>query len=155
MSINPNQLKMYVVRPTLQKLDLWSEAAENLLMGTAAQESQLGLYLHQVDGVALGIYQMEPETHDDLWKNFLPSRPKLIAAILKFSKSNPEELVWNLAYATAMTRIHYLRISEALPAANDIKGLGLYWKKYYNTEFGKGTVQEFVNNYGRYVNQSA
>lgn len=152
MSINPNQLKMYVVRPTLQKLDLWSEAAENLLMGTAAQESQMGLYLHQVGGIALGIYQMEPETHDDLWKNYLPSQPNLIAKILKFSKSNPEELIWNLAYATAMTRVHYLRIREALPAASDIKGLGLYWKKYYNTQFGKGTVQEFVNNYGRYAN---
>lgn len=68
MSINCEQLRLYVIRPTLEKIELWSEAAENLLLGTTAQESHMGTYIKQVGkGPALGIYQMEPATHKDIW----------------------------------------------------------------------------------------
>jgi len=38
-----------------------------------------------------------------------------------------------------------------LPNAEDIEGLAHYWKKYYNTVYGSGKVEEFVNNYKKYV----
>ena len=51
---------------------LVSQEAENLLMGTAAQESALGEYIRQLgNGPALGIFQMEPETFDDIVRNYL------------------------------------------------------------------------------------
>jgi hypothetical protein len=56
MGIRSYDLRQYVIRPTLQRLGLWSLAAENLLLGTAAQESKLGYYLHQLEGPALGLY---------------------------------------------------------------------------------------------------
>ena len=72
MAINTKHLRLYIIRPTLQKINLWSEAAENLLLGTAAQESLLGTYLKQNgNGPALGIYQMEPNTHKDIWIHYL------------------------------------------------------------------------------------
>ena len=48
-----------------------------------------------------------------------------------------------------MARIHYLRVPEALPAADDVVGLAAYWKRYYNTELGAGTVEKFVESYQR------
>ena len=39
MGLNPQQFRSLVIRPTLRRLDLWSEAAEELLLGTAIQES--------------------------------------------------------------------------------------------------------------------
>ena len=42
MSIDKDQLRELIIRPTLEELDLWSPEAEDLLMGTAAVESNLG-----------------------------------------------------------------------------------------------------------------
>lgn len=60
-------------------------------------------------------------------------------------------MVYNLRFAAAMCRAHYSRVKEPLPDANDLFELGRYWKKYYNTEKGAGTVDEFVSNYLRYI----
>jgi len=55
-----------------------------------------------------------------------------------------EQLIHNLAYATAIARVIYLRKPEALPAAFDIEGLAKYWKDHYNTYLGAGKVEDFV-----------
>lgn len=159
MSIDIDQLRQDIVSPVLKKLELWSLSAENLILGTAAQESALGTYVRQLGGgPALGIYQMEPTTYYDLWTNYIRRKPKLYYMLSKVcskcgKKDIPDasELMYNLAFATAMTRIHYLRIPELLPQHNSTKDLALYWKRYYNTPKGKGTVEEFIDNYKRYV----
>lgn len=158
MSINKDQLRALIIRPTLQYLNLWSEAAENLLMGTAAQESQLGTYIHQLgNGPALGIYQMEPNTYDDIYINYLSFKYELGTKVgnllvgLPFHRNDSEEVVGNLYYATAMCRIHYLRIPHPLPDADDLPGLAAYYKKYYNTPLGAATEQQFIDNYKKYV----
>lgn len=148
MSINAKQLREHVVRPVLKQLDLWSESAENLILGTAAQESHMGSYIVQVKGPALGIYQMEPNTFNDIWTNYLEYKRVLVNKLEHFSKwDTPTEMVGNLYYATAMCRIHYLRVREALPNYYDVSGMAKYWKKYYNTVKGKGTEAEFIANY--------
>ena len=149
--IDPVQLRNLVVRPVLKQLELWSESAENLLMGTAAQESQLGTYIEQIRGPAVGIFQMESATHDDLWKNFLPGQRALLKKLnsLKLadwsSTDKAGQMAGNLYYA--MCRIHYWRVKEALPVAADIAGLARYWKRYYNTPRGAGTEQQFMDAY--------
>ena len=148
--IKAKHLRDYVVRPTLKRLGLWSMSAENLLIGTIFQESKGGYYLHQLgNGPALGVYQIEPATHDDTWVNYISYRKRLKTKLNKVMTSGPRnsQLVTNLAYATAIARIIYYRKPSALPDANDVQALGEYWKKYYNTEQGKGTVEEFVHNF--------
>jgi len=149
--MNAPHLREYVIRPVLRHLGLWSEAAENLLMGTAAQESLLGRYLVQMGGgPALGIFQMEPATHQDCWDNFLIYRGDLAVKIMELSvhrRAKLEQLVWNLAYATALCRVQYCRFKEPLPEPEDVQGLAGYWKRFWNTAEGKGTVEEFVRNY--------
>ena len=150
MSINASDLRQLVIRPTLRHIGLWSESAENLLMGTAAQETLLGRYLKQINGVALGLFQMEPATHEDLYDNYLFYHADLedvIHGLLAPRVRMLDQLVWNLAYATACCRIQYYRFPEPLPAAHDIDGLAMYWKTRWNTVEGKGTVEEFVKNY--------
>lgn len=154
MGINTGQLKKYTIIPILTKLDLYSPSAVNLLLGTAAQESRMGEFLHQVGGPALGIFQMEPATHDDIVNNFLLYKRDLLLKVINvcgvcsLSSSNLEN---NLSYASALARIHYLRVKEALPHKSNIDALAAYWKKYYNTPLGKGTEEDFVRNYHRYV----
>ena len=86
--IHPGHLLFQVINPVLRSMDAWSIAAENLILGTAVQESECGYYLHQLgDGPALGIYQMEPATHDDCWNNFLKYRHDLSDPIKRWTRA--------------------------------------------------------------------
>ena len=147
------------MRPTLKYLDPvipYSLDAENLLLGTCAQESAMGEYLVQLGGgPARGIYQMEPRTEADIIINFLKNRKDLLLIINNATVGTEnrllDDLTSNLFYATAMARVHYWRVPEPLPAHDDVEGMAYYWKKHYNTFKGKGTVIEFFDNYARYV----
>lgn len=155
--MDPKQLLTLVVRPTLKSLGAYSRSAEQLVMGTVYQESR-AIYLKQLGkGPALGIVQMEPNTHKDIWENYLRYKPSLATAVKSLAstvsyqdglvKVNESELVTNLAYAVAMCRVHYRRERDPLPPADDVPALGAYWKEHYNTIHGAGTVDEFVHNF--------
>lgn len=146
------QFQTLVIQPALKFIGLDSEAARQLLIGTAVQESRL-TYLRQLEqGPALGVYQMEPDTIRDIWDNFLVYRPELADKVKALQISDGiEEVTGNLFYATALARIHYYRVPERLPAVDDIAGQAMYWKKYYNTFEGKGTSTEYLSNWYRFV----
>lgn len=131
----------------------YSLHAENLVLGTGAQESAYGKYTKQIGGgPALGKFQMESETHNDIWKNFLKYKPRLAKLVLQISGLNEPDfkaLETNDTYACAMCRIHYFRVKEPIPTT--LNGYAYYWKQYYNTPKGKGTISEFINNYLKYV----
>lgn len=160
-NIGVEQFRVFIIQPVLHYLGAHSPSAEEIVIGTAAQESNFH-YLDQLDnpgqiilGPGIGIYQMEQFTHDDIWENFLKYHTELSAKIMLLKGNLPAELhplLGNLFYATAMTRMQYYRQKSALPAATDLMGLAHYWKQYYNTASGKGTVDEFVSNYKLYVN---
>lgn len=157
MSFNAQQFRELVVRPTLKRLhkDIpYSVEAEDLLIMTAAHESHLGTYLKQINGPALGVYQMEPATLEDIWSNYLYYRQDIESEIALMCggthHGGPSELVTNLEFATAMARVHYYRVSEALPKrtgfetrSDYIRALAKYAKKYYNTDKGKATVEDY------------
>jgi hypothetical protein len=160
------QLREYVIRPTLKYIGMYSESAEELLVLTAAHESLGGKYLHQVGGgPAIGIFQMEPVTHDDCWLNWLHYQAEAAHKIGKLSAPKytgihpatgrimpeAEQMAGNLYYATAMARVKYRRDKHALPDADDVDGLAGYWKRVYNTHLGAGLVSHAVTHYQRYV----
>ena len=153
MSLDLEQFRDLIIEPTLEQIGLYSTSAVELVLGTAIQESRI-TYLTQIDGDddpynrAMGLFQMEGSTHDDIWINFLRYRGDLsekIKAICPSSKS--EDLIGNLSYACAMCRIHYRRDRNALPKAGDLEGQAATWKRFYNTHLGRGTEEEYVNNW--------
>jgi len=155
MSLSPDHLRQLVVRPALVQLDLWSRAAENLVMGTAAQESGMR-YLKQLGGPAIGLWQMEPATYNDIWERWLSKNPAIEERVLQLvsfknaiKSRTPAvtEMYGNLPYAAAMCRIFYRRIPAPLPAADDVEGLADYWKQHYNSILGAGKPEQFVRNY--------
>jgi hypothetical protein len=154
MAIDRGQLKS-LIDATLNRMDLYSPAALHLLLGTAAQESHLGTYIRQIGGgPARGIFQMEPATEEDIWRNYLRGRMHLADRVWVVSGCdgpNPYQLEGNLLYQIAIARIHYLRVPKALPEAHDLPGLAAYWKRYWNTYLGAGSAEEFIANYRKYV----
>ncbi len=149
--LNAEQLENLIIKPALQDLVMYCENAVELLLFTCACESDGGTYLHQVKGPALGIYQMEPATYNDIWHNFILMRPNIKLQLIHSFEAGripPEDrLVYDLRYATAIARIHYARVQEPLPLANDVVALYLYYKKYYNTEKGKANYNESIDKY--------
>lgn len=165
-----------LIQDTLRALDPeipYSEAAVELLMLTAAAESNLGQYIKQINGPARGIFQMEPSTAHDIYTNWLVYKPDLLALVNQFaSKADPDlqargDLIWQIVWA----RLHYRRVPDPLPEIRyvplhlsggevrmtrrlthkSIINLARYWKKHYNTRLGKGTVHKAIEKYRRYA----
>lgn len=144
--MHPYTLRKNIIKPTLRAIGLWSQEAEDLLVGTACAESLCGKYRKQINGgPALGIFQMEKRTAYDILQNYLSYRLDLKRKVVEFwdtKKDLGENLEKNDKFATAMARVHYYRVKEAIP--KDKKEMANYWKKYYNTPMGKGSPEDFI-----------
>lgn len=145
-----------IVSDTLKKLDPeipYSLDAENLVLGTGAHESCGWKYRKQLgNGPALGLFQMEPATFNDICNNYLKYHPKItekIKRICHVNVLNPIDLINNDRLAICMCRVSYYRQKEAIP--NSIEGYAELWKLRYNTPLGKGTKEEFIENYNSYI----
>ena len=161
MGISSYQLRETVILPTLQALELSSESAVQLLLGTCAQETLMGRYLVQRNigfRGGIGIYQMQRASYRMIWDKMVEGNGIMKAKmklLLNYGGMPPaERLATDLALATAMCRLYYYAINAPLPAANDIPGMAAYWKKWYNTELGAGTPAQFIQHYDRYVGKT-
>jgi len=163
IGINPDHLREQVIRPVLSQMKMWSPAAEDLMLGTIAQESLLGHYLVQNQASeeigAVGICQIEPSTAADTIYRYIDSRDDIEERFESaFQLVNTEDLDWSevdldvirdklitdLRFSVAVMRIKYWMIPKPLPAHGDVKGYAQYWKDHYNTDGGKGTPEEFI-----------
>jgi hypothetical protein len=160
MGINTRHVRDRIIIPALDHIGLNSPAAVNLELATAATESRMGASLIQVGGPALGLFQMEPATHADVWANFLRYQGALRLRVLELvgdadldaaGQPKPEAMVHNFAYAAAMARVHYRRFPEPLPRANDRAGLWTYYKTRWNTTAGKATRSKFEQDWAALV----
>lgn len=147
--------KDLIIVPTLKSIDLYSESAVNLLLGTAVQESRL-IYLKQNGGgPALGLFQIEPETFNDIYYRYLKREDKkeLMEKVQKFTTEQNirDQVIGNIPFSVAIARIRYLMVPEPLPDFDDVHALARYWKSFYNTQNGSGKIHDFINNYKHYV----
>ncbi|MBX9609688.1 MAG: hypothetical protein K2Y51_25995 [Gammaproteobacteria bacterium] len=158
--VEGKQVRELIVRPVLQELGLWSEAAEILVWGTGAHEGDGYDAVQQYGGPALSWWGIEPETYYDFLRNTAPGLTRSRSAVMvaymamvpkRYSGYPPaEHLIRDIGFACATCRLLYFRAPRALPAANDLPGLAAYWKQFYNTVHGKGTVEDWLANYRRH-----
>jgi len=160
--MNAQQLHDYIIKPTLEYMgeSYNTEEARFLLLCTAAIESDCGHFVKQVNGPALGIWQMEPDTENDIWKNcdalIYEDFSKLIERLVIDHKSvhgtkdiHNKDLVTSPVYACAMARLKYSMDPHALPKYNGGTALDLdmfyrYYKRVYNTHLGASTFQKWL-----------
>lgn len=150
-------VRTYVVKPALYRIDLWSPAAENLVLGTMMQESDLRALKQYGAGPALGPPQVEPFTHTSLWVHSIPGikglagkLKALLAPVDHEGLPLPNELALthNLLYGAAICRVRYYIVPERLPLQNDPMAMAVYWLRYYNAG-GKGTVSAALPDFQR------
>lgn len=157
MGTQARQFQIFIVRPVLEfmsndKRNFTGIAAERLIIGTMLTES-LGDYVDQITGPgdetlgpAVGFFQMEKATHDDIWVNWLHARPEIADKLYKLRApwNTPfEQMAGNVYYAVAMCRLKYYRAPEKLPNPDDLEDIANYWKRWYNSHLGAGTIGQF------------
>lgn len=154
--LNVQQLKELIIKPTLIDLIMFSDDAMELLVFTCAIESLGGTYLKQIKGPALGIYQMEPETYNDIWHNYINNKKDLSLLMATNFECNlipaEDRLIYDLRFATAMARIHYARVSEEIPKKENLKEVWNYYKRYYNTLLGAAQEDHSFRQYLSFIN---
>jgi hypothetical protein len=94
---------------------------------------------------AVSFWQLEPATIRDCWDNYISYRKPLIEATYKLGliEENKVFCVYsNIALAVAFTRIQYRRFPKAIPTT--LPERANYWKTFWNTIKGKGTVEHYI-----------
>lgn len=160
MSVSVPHLVSEVIRPALNAMGAAyaTEEAVLLVLGTGAVESGYFALRQSGGGPAVGFWQMEPLTHDDLWRTTIAGRPTVRSGLLHLAARGSgtapppaSEMAWNLRYAAAMCRVHYLRHPGPLPAIGDLAGRARYWKRSYNTHLGAGRPEDFERAWVRMI----
>ena len=135
----------------LLSLKLYSnDSIVKMIFETACVESNCGEYIKQINGPACGIFQIEPNTAQDIIDNYIKYRSRykdLFDMLYIKTFTLPQNLKYNLAFSVFMCRMFYMRIKESIP--NTVEKRAEYWKKYYNTEQGKGTTTEYIRKVGK------
>ncbi len=166
--MNPQQLHDCIIKPTLEYMDgnYNTIEARFLLLCTAAIESDCGYHIKQVNGPALGIWQMEPVTYDDIWDNcdalnlgglsFKVVKLGLRKNRAENLESHPyDDLFSSPMYACAMSRLKYSMTPEPLPEYTgdpniDLRAFYDYYAKFYHgvdkngKELGKSTYTKWA-----------
>jgi hypothetical protein len=162
----------HIVRPTLAYLNLpraeINGPSERLIIATAAHESVGFTRVFQMgSGPALSFWQIEPVTARDLWNRYVIRRFSSSLAIKLQSLVFPDrnsavilspidimlrQLAINHPLACAVARLKYFDSSFTFQDEfYRPEALARIWKKHYNSFEGKGTEEEFLENYHEYV----
>jgi hypothetical protein len=162
--INLAQYKQYILQPVLKKLEMYSPEAMALMEGTGLQESGFKYLVQLGGGPAVGFYQMEMDTAEDIVYRYAQNKndefreriTKVIPIPLWLMTS--EELKWeltvNLALQVVLARLKYWMVPDPIPPDRDFKAHAEYWKQHYNTPLGAGTVEQYLNNWKKGVNNA-
>lgn len=144
MGICAKELQRWVIQPTLQRIGVQNPQAEQLLLITAALESDLGAHIRPQGQRGLGIYQIHGLTHRHVWDDFLAQTPELASVVRglasqhDFLEQPHAELATNLSYSTAIAWFIYARNADfSLSAEASAEDLVRLWKRFYHP---KGTI---------------
>ena len=154
--MTPRQFVEGIIRPANEALGLGSAEAEQIMLGTALQESGLR-NIPQEHGPALGYFQDEPEDFNDLFKNFLEYQPMLEERLLSLLPAHimpsSADLIPYPIFAAGVCRLHYKRAPGALPLT--LEEQAAYYKQHYNTAGGAATTQEYLTKWNSIVGVDA
>ena len=143
-----NEIKE-IAEYALYRIDSYSDDALALVVRTGMAESGYRALKGYGDGnPAIGFWQIEPATMNDMIENYINYRSKykktLISLGMNFEKDTIMSVMSNMAVQAALCRLHYRRDKDPIPSWDDLEGQASYWKRVYNTVEGRGTVEHFM-----------
>ena len=140
------------VREAVAIVDQIFPGAETFLLRVAAAESRnghaRGTFTRASTGGSMGIWQTDRNTGFAEGKN-VRSHPNLAKAhrriqdVFGINWNKVDFLDLNQPLMSALAaRLYLLTIPDAIPSS--LEDQAKYWKRFYNTEAGKGTIEHFI-----------
>lgn len=154
---NANQI--YEICDEVNELFGNKPEALSLMLETIQQETRFGRYKDPTpEKAGEGITQFDKLPFLDVKQRMLEKNPNIVDKIDKYMLSKGIEISFNnyswiflhagniasIRIGIIMMRCLYWLVPKSIP--KDLRGRAEYWKKYYNTEFGKGTIEEYIKN---------
>ena len=137
-----------LIKWTLNRINMYSEDAASLIYRTGQAESGYRILRQYGQGPAIGFFQLEPATMNDIIDNYVDYRPQIKTDLysLGYDDSDGAELrvMGNIHLQIAFCRLKYRRDKHPIPKTSDIIAQAEYWKRVYNSHLGKGTVEHFL-----------
>jgi len=123
-----------------------NNVAHKLLVETAGAETHFGTYKDSTLGAGMGITQFDHLPFEDVKaRTRMHHKKALIKSMdIDIDLVQWEELRYNPLLAMIFTRLKYKLVPEEIPEL--LEDRAKYWKKYYNTEAGKGSVEHYLRN---------
>lgn len=120
-----------------------NDVAHLLLFETAKAETGLGSIEDKTIGAGIGICQFDKFPFNDLKKRSLTFKDKILKDLgVDISLVEWEHLRYNSFLSLLFCRLLYKPFSEEIP--KDKTSRAGYWKRYYNTVAGKGTIEHYL-----------
>lgn len=146
-----SDIKARIILPVLTALALPGDPVARLQLGAGIGNAETGYRTKvQVGGPALGFWQCERVTHDDVWLRSLPDRPDIARTLLGYLPARfggravgaAEAMIESDAYAAGISAFVFFRSPVPLPPRDDPVAQCRAWKAGYNTSAGAGTVDD-------------
>lgn len=139
-----------IAEQVLNHLGLYSDEAMDLVMRTGAVESLYqNIEQQSENSPAVGFFQVEQATADDIWHNYLMFRKfsmlPLVEQISGYGYANGPwdrfQIMSSISLQVVLCRLKYRRVPHPIPKS--LNAQAEYWLKYYNGG-GHGTVDRFI-----------
>ena len=123
-----------------------NNTADELLIETAGAETNKGLTKDNgILTAGIGLTQFDKGSFEDTKKRSEKHRDNIKDNLkVDINLVEWEMLAYSPFLALLFTRLKYKLIPEEIPS--DIEGRAKYWKKYYNTIAGAGTITHYLKN---------
>lgn len=159
--LNQRDIKA-LIKTVLKELNMYSYDALMLVFRTGLVESNYEHLRQKIGrgsriGIARSFFQIEPWVARSIINDYIKYRKSIRrdlerVCMCDLSRMDDEsendflalQLTGNIMFGIAMCRLKYRPVPKAIPKASDIIKQAGYWKKYYNTAGGKGTVKKFT-----------
>lgn len=120
-----------------------NQVADKMILETAIAETGLGKIEDKTKGAGMGITQFDEFPFDDLKQRSLDKRDKIYQNLgVDITLVEWDDIRYNPFLGMLFARLQYLPLKENIPST--IEERARYWKKYYNTVKGKGTVEHYL-----------
>lgn len=140
-------IKRNVIAPIVLDLELTGDEFARVQLMAGIGNVETGYHTrYQVDGPALGFWQVEPRTHDDLWQNWLCARPALAEVTRSYlptqfdDRPSADALAISDRYAACIATLVFYRSPIPLPPRGNARAQCAAWKAGYNTAAGAGRI---------------
>ena len=141
------QVKKYWVEPALEFFPepLRTPNRKQFMVAIGLVESGYNYVAQVPEADALGYWQVQKGTYLDNQVNFLDFKNEFNhywVLLKKIHIASYPSMASDCVFACYMGAITVYRAPASLPQYNDIEGMANYWKTYYNTSQGAGSIED-------------